>query len=1650
MLFHDSLLSSSIPLFLVVFCFLIYQQSRSDDNCKSDADAEETSPRSIITERSVDIAYASYITKISDSGTVTPSTVEESKLTDNSDSASVDITDTSNTKIQKNAIQPVSRCSTLRAAAAPFQPAALDARSRGKDRTGLSLSQSNRDQDSDRNNAQEVVLLGSTVRAAPTPAPVPVPIATLPAAVTVAVPAVLKEVVHSRVISADAALSLPGGVTSVHGVHGIHAQRIAPRSTVPAATTAAAPLQLMSRQKLNSVSTSLNLSSSTSSQKSTGSKAKLSHSTVNSSTVNAATASASTELWHKKESNKAFFYESEKSENSRINGNHERRYSSGSNRGNGNGGEDWDAAMEAEVTEASEHVWRQVEKWIEAEAMAEEAAWNVLVLGHDNEDEERYLGEESDCTEEDFSGKPPDTEVESVLSPLELTSEQSNEHNQHRVQHGTDHALSLNDNNSNSHNSNNSNSSSSSSAMPTESHRSRISAFSTDKLLSNNISSSSSAAVSTTHTPSTTTMTPSMYSCSTVTYESPRSSSPAADWNISGANKCLHAKLSAPDRRRAVSPTEVRRKQEAKQHSAESNRDRTVAERRQRALLVSDRAKIRGINEQKRLNLAESALEERLRDAEKRHEECIKVIKLRAGNENTKVSEVMFINNMNAEGIVDQLRQKLVEVEARVLAAVMRRQDILTGITARQRKRNNRKVQQMSELRLQLERQKMERWDKLQRRLEAVQVRRQARFQEMQRRSDAQELTRARLATTYYLSKERDRESLDFNSVKSFGVSLSSMASTINSFKAQLTSPLSNSGTLDLGNSTLISAAVEAATTSEKSKDKQKRKQKDRDKEKEKEKEKERFASAVVTALSAASPVSIPASVPVPFTTSHSLPLPGPLPLPASLPASLTTSVLGSAYLPLSVPTPGPAAAANPLRSRISNSSSNNSSISPSASASASDSAMKTTAPTLTPTSSSMPLKVTDTVSRVKSKHGIKAAVVPSRPVRSSSRPFITSLKSPSVSGCAGFFESSSAKVTVIGKSSAVIMRSNSGSSGNNNNNNSSSSNSNNNSNCNNSNISGIDVSTADSVKGTVLNLNRSHKPITALSTKIQHEVRTCEYNELSELDAPSLTLTELLHPHTTEEKFMNKSKRSNSVCDGDVEIINTETEMTSLTGAGAGVQGSVIKKKKKGKKKDKGVEKDEEMTLLDSLLHAKEQLKDSEMKNTVCTTTGVSNDVNNKNIITVLGVVHMITDVTSRPRLFKHLNTFAKALKKKQGLQLCRDQSTGHFSGLYDVYLTLTKLNFKNHDSGSSENKNENENENINRNKNGNENNRDVNVHYNPASTVHNLVTYMCKNIDTLLLGKVPSGKVEDYTTLKAAISFDVSVVLGKLESGLDLKKEIGLFLKRGGNVLLRILLGDEIGLLSNSGCCILGGVDDVASSGLLTRICRAVNACNLTERARESSFSAGINYMVSDLTLVFSSHLTDWLAAQQWCYISEGHSKRLILSNECQSIPLLLSALTCQLNRTASTISSPDIEPSRKTQHYTFIRYIFSSGVVSSLCRAVRSLAPLHSYASEELFIYLLLYSVLECLDALCLCVWGMEEKISTIPTTPTTQVINLTNVECTPTPTSTTTTTSTSTSQCDAKSCSVVVPFSRKDMVCTLQDMHTAPTLACMLER
>lgn len=172
-----------------------------------------------------------------------------------------------------------------------------------------------------------------------------------------------------------------------------------------------------------------------------------------------------------------------------------------------------------------------------------------------------------------------------------------------------------------------------------------------------------------------------------------------------------------------------------KLQAPEVTRDRTVEERKQKARIVSHRAKVITEKQAVRLAKAEVALDTQLRGAEQRHAEYVKAIKGRAGNENAKVSEVHFINTINEEHLVAELQQRLEEVEARILAAANRRSERLQDIAVQQKKRNHKKIQQMSELRLQLERQRMERWERLQQRIEAVQRRREARLLEMSRRS---------------------------------------------------------------------------------------------------------------------------------------------------------------------------------------------------------------------------------------------------------------------------------------------------------------------------------------------------------------------------------------------------------------------------------------------------------------------------------------------------------------------------------------------------------------------------------------------------------------------------------------------------------------------------------------------------------------------------------------------------------------------------------------------------------------------------------------------------------------------------------------------------------------------------------------------------
>jgi hypothetical protein len=196
----------------------------------------------------------------------------------------------------------------------------------------------------------------------------------------------------------------------------------------------------------------------------------------------------------------------------------------------------------------------------------------------------------------------------------------------------------------------------------------------------------------------------------------------------------LHAKLSSPDRKRSLSPSEAKRRYEAKLQTAENNREKNVAEIKNKAALANNRVKLHTIKEAQRKVQAGEALQEKLRVAEERHSEKLAEIKEKAVSENAKVTVALSSSVQNSETLQIHLQEKLKEVEARVLGATQRREQRLEMISGSQRKKNNRKVQQMSEFKLQLEKQKAERWEKLQHRYEAVQERRLKRLEELKRR----------------------------------------------------------------------------------------------------------------------------------------------------------------------------------------------------------------------------------------------------------------------------------------------------------------------------------------------------------------------------------------------------------------------------------------------------------------------------------------------------------------------------------------------------------------------------------------------------------------------------------------------------------------------------------------------------------------------------------------------------------------------------------------------------------------------------------------------------------------------------------------------------------------------------------------------------
>ena len=95
------------------------------------------------------------------------------------------------------------------------------------------------------------------------------------------------------------------------------------------------------------------------------------------------------------------------------------------------------------------------------------------------------------------------------------------------------------------------------------------------------------------------------------------------------------------------------------------------------------------------------------------------------------MNEVLFINTLTAEVVQMNVQEQLDELEARIQAGRIRRQQRLICISASQRGKRQKSAQQMSERQLEQEQKNMDRWNKLSARIEAVQERREKRLGEL-------------------------------------------------------------------------------------------------------------------------------------------------------------------------------------------------------------------------------------------------------------------------------------------------------------------------------------------------------------------------------------------------------------------------------------------------------------------------------------------------------------------------------------------------------------------------------------------------------------------------------------------------------------------------------------------------------------------------------------------------------------------------------------------------------------------------------------------------------------------------------------------------------------------------------------------------------
>ncbi|CAB1096330.1 unnamed protein product [Ectocarpus sp. CCAP 1310/34] len=147
-------------------------------------------------------------------------------------------------------------------------------------------------------------------------------------------------------------------------------------------------------------------------------------------------------------------------------------------------------------------------------------------------------------------------------------------------------------------------------------------------------------------------------------------------------------------------------------YAAEASGAEMVAElnRAQLASGVTEKLKqheerARGVRFRKEEQLlkAEEEAKRKMEGADARRKEHRRGIVRKANDANSKVEEVLFMNKLTVEDLKITLQMKLAEVDRRIQSGRARRQQLLAGISDRQRKRTRDKAAQMSERRLEAE-----------------------------------------------------------------------------------------------------------------------------------------------------------------------------------------------------------------------------------------------------------------------------------------------------------------------------------------------------------------------------------------------------------------------------------------------------------------------------------------------------------------------------------------------------------------------------------------------------------------------------------------------------------------------------------------------------------------------------------------------------------------------------------------------------------------------------------------------------------------------------------------------------------------------------------------------------------------------------------